>query len=74
MNQKNIEGIAIGERLLRYSEAAEILNISPFTLRHHVSKRKVPFVKIGNSTRFVRSQLEDFIRLSSVKVGEDCND
>ncbi|MDH5657710.1 MAG: helix-turn-helix domain-containing protein [Spirochaetia bacterium] len=70
MNQKNIEGIAIGERLLRYSEAAEILNISPFTLRHHVSKRKVPYVKIGNATRFIRSQLEQFILERSVSPKE----
>jgi excisionase family DNA binding protein len=45
--------------LLTYDEAAKLLRLHPVTLRRLVSQRRIPFVKIGRSVRFV---LEDLIQ------------
>ena len=55
------------ERLLSNSEAAEILGISPFSLRGKVSRREVPFIKIGRRTLFSPSELAAYIKANSVK-------
>lgn len=49
------------ERLLSNDEAAELLGISPFSLRGKVSRREIPFVKIGRRTLFSPSALRSFI-------------
>ncbi len=49
------------ERLLNNNEAAQILGISPFSLRGKVSRREVPFIKIGRRTLFSPSDLKAFI-------------
>lgn len=49
------------ERLLSNDEAAELLGISPFSLRGKVSRREIPFIKIGRRTLFSPSSLQAFI-------------
>jgi excisionase family DNA binding protein len=49
------------DRLLNNAQAADILNISPHSLRGKVSRREVPFIKIGRRTLFSLSDLEQYI-------------
>lgn len=43
-------------------EAAMFLGCAPGTLRVWVCKGRVPYVKVGRLTRFLRSDIEDFVR------------
>jgi excisionase family DNA binding protein len=43
-------------------EAAHFLGCSPGTLRVWVCKGRVPYVKVGRLTRFLRLDLEDFLQ------------
>jgi excisionase family DNA binding protein len=54
-------------RLLNNQEAAEILGISPFSLRGKVLRREVPFVKIGRRTLFDPADLRAFIEARKVQ-------
>jgi excisionase family DNA binding protein len=52
-------------------EAASYLGCTPDTLRVWVSKRKVPFVKVGRLTRFRRMDLDEFLEQNRVPVAVD---
>ena len=60
MNQIPIEGTWSNE------QAAAFLGCSPLTLKVWVSKRKIPFVKVNRLTRFLRCDLEEFLRQNTV--------
>jgi excisionase family DNA binding protein len=51
------------QNLWNNQQAAEFLNISPFSLRGKVLRREVPFIKIGRRTLFdpedLRAWVED---------------
>jgi excisionase family DNA binding protein len=49
-------------RLFTYSETAEILNLSPGTLRIWVSAKRVPCVKMGKAVRFTREQIKQMMQ------------
>jgi excisionase family DNA binding protein len=52
------------QRLYDYRGAAELLRISPQTLRGWVSKGRVPYLKLGGAVRFTERQLEDLLARS----------
>lgn len=52
---------------LNIKEAAEYLGISVQTLYQWVSKRKIPFVKIGSRTMFRESSLQEYIEAHEVQ-------
>jgi len=54
-------------KLLSNQEAAEILGISPFSLRGKVLRREVPFIKIGRRTLFDPNDLAAFIDKNKVE-------
>jgi excisionase family DNA binding protein len=54
-------------RLLNNQEAAEVLGISPFSLRGKVLRREVPFIKIGRRTLFDPVDLKAFIEKNKVE-------
>lgn len=54
-------------RLLNNQEAAELLGISPFSLRGKVLRREVPFIKIGRRTLFDPADLAAFIEAAKVQ-------
>lgn len=58
------------EGTLSNAEAAAFLGCTPGTLRVWVSRRRVPHVKVGRLTRFLREDLEDFLRRGRVPVRE----
>ena len=47
-------------------QAASYLGCTPDTLRVWVSKRRVPFVKVGRLTRFLKWDLDDFLERNRV--------
>jgi excisionase family DNA binding protein len=53
------------ENLLSVIEAAQRLGISRHTLNCWVSKRKVPFVKLGRRTLFNPDDLERIIKANT---------
>lgn len=55
--------------LLTISEVAELLKLSVWTVRRLQRQRKIPFVKVGRSIRFTRSDLEAYVdkrRISAI--------
>lgn len=54
-------------RLLNNQEAAELLGISPFSLRGKVLRKEVPHVKIGRRTLFDPADLRAFIEAAKVQ-------
>lgn len=56
------------ERLLNISEVAEILRISPSTLREWVFMRKIPFIKVGRRVVFDPKDIQEFIRKNRVEL------
>jgi excisionase family DNA binding protein len=55
------------ERLLNNNEAADLLGISPFSLRGKVSRREVPFVKLGRRVLFSKKDLIELIEKCTVQ-------
>jgi excisionase family DNA binding protein len=55
------------DRLLNNDQAAEILNISPFSLRGKVSRREIPFIKVGRRTLFDPTDLRAYIDARKVQ-------
>ena len=55
--------------LLTISDVAEILNVSVSTVRRLQQNRKIPFLKVGGSVRFVGSDVAAYLerqRVSSI--------
>jgi excisionase family DNA binding protein len=55
------------DRLLNNDQAAEILNISPYSLRGKVSRREIPFIKVGRRTLFDPADLRAYIEARKVQ-------
>ena len=55
------------ERLINNNEAADLLGISPFSLRGKVSRREVPFVKLGRRVLFSKKALMELIENCTVQ-------
>ena len=58
------------ERLWRCGELARYLGTTPGTVRVKVSKRQIPFLKIGRSVRFSPSALEEWLASKAVPPQE----
>jgi excisionase family DNA binding protein len=56
------------ETLLTYEEAAELLSVSPVTLRKWVLERRIPHYKLGKSVRFAPRELADFLASHHVEA------
>ncbi len=50
------------DELLTAEDTCRYLKISPRTLYRYLRERKIPAFKLGKSWRFVRSDLEQWIR------------
>ena len=49
-------------KLLKAAEAAELLQVSLYTIYGWTSSRRIPFRKVGNLLRFDRAELEAWSR------------
>lgn len=54
--------------LLTYGEAAKLLRLNIQTLRLWVSKRKIPYMKIGSTVRFSKPLLEEYINANLIEA------
>jgi excisionase family DNA binding protein len=54
--------------LLTVAEAADLLKISESSVRRLQSDRKIPFVKVRGSVRFVRKDIMSFIARCRVEA------
>lgn len=50
----------MSERFMKYSDAAEYLQVSESLLRQRVMRKKIPYLKIGKSVRFTESMLDAY--------------
>ena len=55
------------EKLLNYCELAELLGLSPQTIRTWVSMKKIPFLKINGAVRFSQQEIDEIIKSSREK-------
>ena len=55
------------EKLLSNNEAAELLGISPYSLRGKVSRREIKFVKFGRRVLFRKEDLLELIEKCTVQ-------
>jgi excisionase family DNA binding protein len=60
MSQRKNVPPAIGERLLTLKEAAEVLHLSPRTVREYVGRGEIEGRIIGGRWRFRRADLDAF--------------
>jgi len=64
--------IAFGEsgmnRMLSAVKAAEVLGVSPRTIRQWSSQRKLRFYKVGRLTKYEASDLEAFLERGKVEA------
>jgi excisionase family DNA binding protein len=54
------------QTLLNNQQAAELLNISPHSLRGYVSRGMIPYVKIGRRTLFDPADLQEYVESRKV--------
>ena len=63
---------------LTYKEAAEVTGLAERTLRNYVSRKQIPFYKIGKAVRFSPEKLMDWLEaravpeLSKSLAGKEC--
>ncbi|MDA0747147.1 MAG: helix-turn-helix domain-containing protein [bacterium] len=57
------------EKPMTCFEIAEYLDVTPKTVRNWCSRRQIPYIKLpGGQVRFLRDQVERFVREHTVKV------
>jgi len=54
------------EELLDINRASKVLGIRPKTLRHHVLRRRIDYVKIGGRVLFRPDTLWEFIERNTI--------
>lgn len=52
----------IKDNLLKVSDVATLLSISPRTVRSWVYRRLIPFLKLNGALRFNKTEIENFIK------------
>ena len=57
--------------LMTVDEAASYLRLAPWTLRHWVCQKKIPYVRLGRTVRFRRKDIERFVNQNVHGKSED---
>ena len=57
--------------LMTVEEAASYLRLAPWTLRHWVCQKKIPYVRLGRTIRFRRRDMERFVSQNVHGKSED---
>jgi len=57
----------IQKRLINADEASQMIDVRRDTLYRWVSQRRIPYVKVGRSTKFDVEQIEEWIKERTVK-------
>lgn len=56
------------DRLFKYSDAAEYLQVSESALRARVMRKQIPHIKLGKSVRFTPQMLNEYAMRHRVEV------
>lgn len=67
-SEKLKSGYGMEQRLLTTKETVVYLGLSIDNLYQKISRRQIPFLKIGKSLRFDKTALEEWIKKNSVGV------
>lgn len=54
--------------VLSISEVAEILNVSPATVRRHIKNNELPYVKLGRLVRIPKARLVAYLNQNFEEV------
>ena len=63
--------MALKREFLSTNEVAEILGISPFTIRRYIQLRKLKAVKLEGSYRVRQGDLEQFLKAREIETEEE---
>ncbi|HEX7593038.1 MAG TPA: helix-turn-helix domain-containing protein [Anaerolineae bacterium] len=63
--------MASKREFLRTNEVAEMLGISPFTIRRYIQLRKLKAVKLEGSYRVRRADLKQFLKAREIETEEE---
>jgi excisionase family DNA binding protein len=63
--------LALKRVFLRTNEVAEMLGISPFTIRRYIQLRKLKAVKLEGSYRVRQADLDQFLRAREIETEEE---
>ena len=63
--------MALKRVFLRTNEVAEMLGISPFTIRRYIQLRKLKAVKLEGSYRVRQADLDQFLRAREIETEEE---
>ena len=63
--------MALKRELLTTNEVAELLGISPFTIRRYIQLRKLKAVKLEGSYRVRRADLKQFLKSREIETEEE---
>jgi excisionase family DNA binding protein len=55
------------EKLLSTPEVAALLNVKEWTIRHWVSEKKIPYIKLGRCVRFNQETIAKHIEKNKVE-------
>ncbi len=58
----------MNDKLWNTEEVAEYLGVKPDTIRTWQSQRKIPFVKVGRTTRYRKQQIDQWVEEQNVSV------
>jgi excisionase family DNA binding protein len=63
--------LALKREFLSTNEVAEMLGISPFTIRRYIQLRKLKALKLEGSYRVRRSDLKQFLKAREIETEEE---
>lgn len=63
--------MAVKREFLTTNEVAQIIGLSPFTVRRYIQTRKLKAVKLEGSYRVRQSHLDDFIHAREIETEEE---
>jgi len=63
--------VAAKREFLTTNEVAQIIGISPFTVRRYIQTRKLKAVKLEGSYRVRQSHLDDFLHAREIETEEE---
>jgi excisionase family DNA binding protein len=70
--EKSVGGAEEGDRLLTVREAAAYLRLSPLSLYHFISQRRIPVVRLSSRcVRFSRHALSEWVESLTQKAGHE---
>lgn len=64
---KETKAALLNHPLLTINEVAKLLGVTTQRIRYEVFQKRIPYIKLGASLRFSRTEIENWIEELSVK-------